>query len=62
MKNQLWAAVAKGVVSGEYYEPVGIGGKVSDYGKDNELAKKLWEWTDSELKGYLAESGSDLKL
>jgi len=62
VKNQLWAAVAKGVVSGEYYEPVGIGGKVSDYGKDNELAKKLWEWTDSELKGYLAESGSDLKL
>jgi retinol dehydrogenase-12 len=62
VKNQLWAAVSKDAVSGEYYEPVGVGGKVSADGKDDELAKKLWEWTESELEGYVAESGSGLKL
>ena len=56
VKNQLWAATAKGVVSGEYYEPVGVAGNASEYGKDDELAKKLWEWTESEL------SAGDLKL
>ncbi|KAE9363989.1 NAD(P)-binding protein [Stipitochalara longipes BDJ] len=62
VKNQLWAAAGKDVASGEYYEPVGVGGKTSDYGRDDELAKKFWEWTESDLDGYLAESGSGLKL
>ncbi|CAI4210791.1 unnamed protein product [Parascedosporium putredinis] len=38
-KNSLWASVAEGVKSGEYYEPVGIPGKASAYGKNDELAK-----------------------
>lgn len=50
-RNQLWASVSKDVKSGEYYEPVGISGKVSDDGKNDELAKKLWDWTQKELEG-----------
>jgi NAD(P)-dependent dehydrogenase (short-subunit alcohol dehydrogenase family) len=53
VRNQLWASVAtKGLVSGEYYQPVGVGGKASAYGKDEELARKLWEWTEKELEGH----------
>jgi NAD(P)-dependent dehydrogenase (short-subunit alcohol dehydrogenase family) len=51
-RNQLWASVSKDVVSGEYYEPVGVGGAVSNHGKDDALAEKLWEWTEGELKSY----------
>lgn len=56
VKNQLWAAVApkEGLKSGEYYEPVGISGKASEDGKDEELARKLWEWTEKELEGHCA--------
>ena len=50
VKNQLWAAVSKDVKSGEYYEPVGVGGLVSKNGKDDELRKKLWDWTENELR------------
>ena len=49
VRNQLWASVAGGVKSGEYYEPVGVSGKASAYGKDDELAKRLWDWTGEEL-------------
>lgn len=51
-RNQLWASVSNGVKSGEYYEPVGIGGLASDDGKDDGLAKKLWDWTEEELKEH----------
>ncbi|PFH59524.1 hypothetical protein XA68_12227 [Ophiocordyceps unilateralis] len=54
-KNQLWASVSKGVKSGEYYEPVGVAGKCNAVGKNEELAKKLWDWTEKELKGYEAK-------
>lgn len=54
VKNQLWACVSKDVKSGEYYQPVGVSGKVSDDGKDAELAERLWEWTQAELKLHLA--------
>ncbi len=50
-KNQLWAATAKDVVSGEYYEPIGISGKAGAVGKDKELARRLWDWTEKELEG-----------
>ncbi|KAJ9628200.1 hypothetical protein H2204_009460 [Knufia peltigerae] len=50
-KNQLWAATARNVSSGQYYEPVGIGGKQGAVAKDPELARKLWEWTEKELEG-----------
>ncbi|EAQ91791.1 hypothetical protein CHGG_00026 [Chaetomium globosum CBS 148.51] len=50
VRNQLWASVATvGVVSGEFYHPVGIPGKASPLGTDDELARRLWEWTEKEL-------------
>lgn len=56
-KNQLWAAVADNVVSGEYYVPVGKGGAASKATNDETKAKELWEWTEKELKssGFSAE-------
>lgn len=50
-KNQLWAGTAKGVKSGEYYEPIGVLGKASRQADSDELAKKLWDWTEKELEG-----------
>ena len=58
-KNQLWACVArkcteaKGEVkSGEYYIPIGVEGQGSRFTKDQELAEKLWLWTEAELESY----------
>ena len=51
-RNQLWASVSKDVVSGEYYEPVGIGGGASELGKNDELAERLWDWTEEELGSH----------
>jgi NAD(P)-dependent dehydrogenase (short-subunit alcohol dehydrogenase family) len=53
-RNQLWASVSKDVKSGEYYEPVGVAGRVSSCGKNDELAKKLWDWTEKEIEGHTA--------
>jgi NAD(P)-dependent dehydrogenase (short-subunit alcohol dehydrogenase family) len=56
--NQQWAATAplgKGnreVETGTYYEPVGIKGKLVTQAANDELAEKLWEWTQKELEGY----------
>ncbi|EGE77498.2 short-chain dehydrogenase/reductase [Blastomyces gilchristii SLH14081] len=52
VRNQLWASVSKDVRSGEYYEPIGVKGKVSDDGKDDQLARELWEWTEKELRAH----------
>ncbi|KAL2784290.1 NAD(P)-binding protein [Aspergillus keveii] len=52
VRNQLWASVAEGVQSGEYYEPVGVGGTATEFGKNEELAEGLWRWTEEVLKGY----------
>jgi retinol dehydrogenase 12 len=51
VKGQLWASTAKDVVSGEYYEPVGVAGNGSKDSQDEELAVRLWEWTEKELEG-----------
>ncbi|KAM0331350.1 hypothetical protein ACHAQA_003022 [Verticillium albo-atrum] len=54
VKHQLWASVTtKGLTSGEYYEPLGMGGLAQPAGKDDELAKKLWDWTGDELQRYV---------
>ncbi|KAK5043295.1 hypothetical protein LTR13_001066 [Exophiala sideris] len=53
VKKQLWAAVASDVRSGQYHEPVGVSGKGSAKATDDELAKRLWEWTEKELDGYV---------
>lgn len=50
-KNTLWAATSKNVVSGEYYAPVGRTGEGSSLLEDRGLIRKLWEWTEEELKG-----------
>ncbi|KAK4187951.1 hypothetical protein QBC35DRAFT_497720 [Podospora australis] len=50
-KGQLWASVSKDVKSGEYYEPVGVVGASTDDGKDYELAKKVWDYTEKALAG-----------
>lgn len=52
--NQLWAAVSGNVVSGEYYESVGLRGQASPNGVDDELASKVWDWTEKELSDWLA--------
>lgn len=54
--NQLWAATGdkKEIVNGEFYEPVGVPGKHDAESKNEELAGKLWEWTQKELEGYKA--------
>jgi retinol dehydrogenase 12 len=52
VRNQLWASVSKDIKSGEYYEPVGVPNLASDDGKDDNLAKQLWDWTEKELEGH----------
>jgi retinol dehydrogenase-12 len=50
VKNQLWAGTVKNVTSGLHYEPIGVN-EPSGLMLDTDLAKKLWEWTEKELKG-----------
>jgi NAD(P)-dependent dehydrogenase (short-subunit alcohol dehydrogenase family) len=56
--NQLWAAVAptgqgvREVVSGTYYEPVGVAGELTAAAKSDDLASELWEWTQEELRKH----------
>jgi NAD(P)-dependent dehydrogenase (short-subunit alcohol dehydrogenase family) len=56
-RNQQWAATApKGkVVSGKYYEPVGAEKVPVREGSNDELAEKLYEWTEKELEGWSLE-------
>ncbi|TIC99475.1 putative oxidoreductase [Colletotrichum higginsianum] len=51
-KNQLWVSVSKDVETGQYYEPVGVGGQASKEGQDDVLAKGLWDWTEKELRSH----------
>lgn len=50
--NQVWAATApkEDVVNGGYYEPVGVRKTPMREGSNKELAKRLWGWTEEELK------------
>lgn len=50
IRNHLWAATSPEVVSGKYYEPVGVPDRESKMGKDETLSRSLWEWTEDELK------------
>lgn len=52
VKNQLWAATAEGVTSGLYYEPIGVSDSATGLANDEEMARKLWEWTETELEGH----------
>lgn len=50
--NQQWAATALGVESGKYYEPVGVLTVPSGEGANDELAEKLWKWTEKVLEAW----------
>ncbi|KAI0484411.1 hypothetical protein GGR56DRAFT_613725 [Xylariaceae sp. FL0804] len=47
--NHLWAATSPDVVSGRYYEPVGVPDKETKDARDHVLSSKVWEWTENEL-------------
>jgi hypothetical protein len=51
--NTLWCATVQKaeLKNGQYYEPVGVLGKKTQYAKDEEASRKLWEWTEEELRG-----------
>ncbi|OTA97028.1 hypothetical protein M434DRAFT_19246 [Hypoxylon sp. CO27-5] len=51
IRNHLWAATSLDIVSGTYYEPVGVPAKGSTAAQDEKMPDKLWEWTTNELKG-----------
>ncbi|KAJ5380701.1 uncharacterized protein N7496_003129 [Penicillium cataractarum] len=54
--NQVWAATTprEKLENGMYYEPVGklAQKKLDKTGRDDNLAKRLWEWTEEALKAY----------
>ena len=51
--TQIWAAVGKEVENGIYYESnPGAKGALENASEDQDLSKKLWEWTEIELKRF----------
>jgi hypothetical protein len=52
--NSLWAATAptEKVKSGQYYTPVAYASNGSRYAHNDGLAKKLWEYIDTELQKH----------
>ncbi|PSR88608.1 hypothetical protein BD289DRAFT_366897 [Coniella lustricola] len=50
-RNHLWAATSRNVVSGTYYEPVGVPDKEGPSARDEAMRERLWKWTEDELKG-----------
>lgn len=48
-RNHLWAATSPDVVSGKYYTPVGVPNMEGKLARDDDLAKRMWEWTEKEL-------------
>ncbi|KAL3459144.1 hypothetical protein BJX64DRAFT_207527 [Aspergillus heterothallicus] len=54
VRNHLWAATSGDVVSGTYYEPVGVVGKLEGVIVEDEgFVGRLKEWTDEALKGVV---------
>ncbi|KAG6353407.1 hypothetical protein INS49_005588 [Diaporthe citri] len=54
--TQLWCAAAPrgGIRNGGFYEPPGcLSGVSTRYTEDEDLARRLWEWTDRELEKWL---------
>ncbi|RMJ14226.1 hypothetical protein CDV36_006107 [Fusarium kuroshium] len=50
VKNHLWATTCPDIENGEFYEPVGKTGGLEGHGLDDEMGRKLWEWTEEQLK------------
>lgn len=53
-KNALWGATAdrKDFVNGGYYRPIAEPGKQTKWLKSEELAARLWSWTEDALRAY----------
>lgn len=53
-RNQLWCATAdrETVRSSWYWKPVGIKAPGTQYAQDEQLARKLWDWTEEELQKH----------
>jgi len=51
IRNHLWTATSPDVVSGTYYEPVGVPGGLSIAAKDETLHEELRAWTKTALSG-----------
>lgn len=52
-RNQLWAAAGakkEDLVNGAYYVPVGNLKPHNCYAQSEDMGKRLWEWTEGELK------------
>ncbi|KAF4432126.1 hypothetical protein F53441_13845 [Fusarium austroafricanum] len=50
VKNHLWATTSLDIENGEFYEPVGKTGGLEGPGLDDEMAGKLWNWTEKQLE------------
>jgi NAD(P)-dependent dehydrogenase (short-subunit alcohol dehydrogenase family) len=55
--NQLWVAASgkkKDITNGAFYMPVGVesNSMLDKDARNEEIAKKLWEWTEEALDGY----------
>jgi hypothetical protein len=52
--NQLWAAGADRELleNGAFYTPIGIIRRNNQYVVDVALGKKLWDWTDAEVRKF----------
>jgi NAD(P)-dependent dehydrogenase (short-subunit alcohol dehydrogenase family) len=52
--NTCWAATAEksGIESGKMYKPVGVKVKGIQYINDEDLAGRLWVWTEKELENF----------
>ncbi|KAL4877036.1 NAD(P)-binding protein [Aspergillus karnatakaensis] len=51
IRNHLWAATSPDVVSGAYYEPVGVRGVLTGAANGEGFAEQLGKWTDGVFKG-----------
>jgi len=54
--NQLWAATGNkaDIQNGQFYEPVGVlSNNLTRTSQDDDLAARLYDWTDSELKPFM---------
>ncbi|KAE8153825.1 hypothetical protein BDV25DRAFT_148857 [Aspergillus avenaceus] len=55
--GQLWAAAGakrQDLVNGSYYIPVGHRKPYNPYANDKDMGRRLWEWTESELRRFNA--------
>ncbi|KAA8641785.1 hypothetical protein EYZ11_007020 [Aspergillus tanneri] len=53
--NQLWAAAGarkEDLVNGSYYIPVGHVKPQNRYAKSKEMGRRLWDWSESELRKF----------